>query len=109
MCGGAILSDIIPPPRRVTGGHLWQTGKKKRSLGDAAVARRRRVPEEEEFEEFEADFQGFEEAEIWSDDEAKPFAAAARVNGVAAGMPFLLGHRLGIRGTARNFCLGFGR
>jgi EREBP-like factor len=104
MCGGAILSDIIPPPRRVTGGHLWQTGKKKRSLGDAAVARRRRVPEEEfeeeGDEEFEADFQGFEEAEIWSDDEAKPFAAAARVNGVAAGMPFLLGHRLGIRGTA---------
>lgn len=97
MCGGAILSDIIPPPRRVTDGPLWRNQKKKGPTGDAPVARRRRAPEEEEsYEDFEADFEGFEEglgeAEIWSEDEAKPFsagrkrvAAAAAVDGCASG------------------------
>uniref|UniRef100_A0ACD6AAH1 Uncharacterized protein n=1 Tax=Avena sativa TaxID=4498 RepID=A0ACD6AAH1_AVESA len=96
MCGGAILSDIIPPPRRVTtDGHLWKAEKKKRSWGDAGVGRvggrPRRVPEEEfeaeGDEDFEADFQGFEEefgeAEVGSDDEVKPFAA--RKNGFPGG------------------------
>ncbi|KAM0872007.1 hypothetical protein ACQ4PT_039013 [Festuca glaucescens] len=94
MCGGAILSDIIPPPRRVTDGHLWRNQKKKGLRGDAGVGRvgwrPRRVPEEEFEEEgdedFEADFEGFEEelgeAEIWSEDEVKPFAP--RRNGVAS-------------------------
>jgi EREBP-like factor len=91
MCGGAILSDFIPPPRRVTGGHLWQAEKKKRPGWDAGVGgrRTRRVPaeefEEEGDEDFEADFQGFEEdfgeAEVGSDEEVKPFVA--RSNGVA--------------------------
>ncbi|CAM0913218.1 unnamed protein product [Alopecurus aequalis] len=86
MCGGAILSDIIPPPPRVTGAHLWKSEKqKKRPWGDAAAVRRRRVPEEEFEEEegdedFEADFQGFEEElEMGADDEVKPFAARRSV------------------------------
>jgi hypothetical protein len=94
MCGGAILSDIIPPPRRVTDGPLWRNQKKKGPTGDAPVARRRRVPEEEEsYEDFEADFEGFEEglgeAEIWSEDEAKPLSAARKR--VAAGIAALFG------------------
>ncbi|KAL6606794.1 hypothetical protein ACP70R_042447 [Stipagrostis hirtigluma subsp. patula] len=79
MCGGAILSDIIPPPRRVSAGHLWPEKKKPRRAG----AGRRRPEEEEAFEgeeeDFEADFEEFEvesgESELESDDEAKPFAA----------------------------------
>ncbi|XP_044956163.1 ethylene-responsive transcription factor 1-like [Hordeum vulgare subsp. vulgare] len=74
MCGGAILSDIIPPPRRPAGGRLWQADRKKRRAGP------RRVPEEEPEEEaeegdedFEADFEGFVDEE--SDGEVKPFPA----------------------------------
>ncbi|KAE8799349.1 ethylene response element binding protein [Hordeum vulgare] len=74
MCGGAILSDIIPPPRRAAGGRLWQADRKKRRAGP------RRVPEEEPEEEaeegdedFEADFEGFVDEE--SDGEVKPFPA----------------------------------
>ncbi|KAM3208381.1 hypothetical protein ACQJBY_063204 [Aegilops geniculata] len=78
MCGGAILSDIIPPPRRATGGNVWRADKKKRARPDAAAGRPRRAPEEEFQEEegdaeFEADFEGFVEAEEESDGEAKPF------------------------------------
>jgi EREBP-like factor len=83
MCGGAILSDIIPPPRRVTAGHLWPESKKPRR---AAGAGRRRAPVEEE--DFEADFEVFEvesgESELESEDEAKPFAAPR--SGVARGI-----------------------
>jgi len=88
MCGGAILSDIIPPPRRVTAGHLWPESKKPRR---AAGAGRRRAPVEEEAEEdFEADFEVFEvesgESELESD-EAKPFAAprSALARGIRLG------------------------
>jgi EREBP-like factor len=84
MCGGAILSDIIPPPRRVTAGHLWPESKKPRR---AAGAGRRKAPVEEE-EDFEADFEVFEvesgESELESEDEAKPFAAPR--SGVARGI-----------------------
>nr|AID46464.1 ethylene response factor 1 short form L [Triticum turgidum subsp. durum] len=77
MCGGAILSDIIPPPRRATGGNVWRADKKKRARADAAAGRPRRAPEEEFEEEgdaeFEADFEGFVEAEEESDGEGKPF------------------------------------
>ena len=37
MCGGAILSDIIPPPRRATGGNVWRADKKRRARPDAAA------------------------------------------------------------------------
>jgi len=78
MCGGAILSDIIPPPpRRVTAGHLWPESKKPRR--GAGAGRRRAGPPVEEEEDFEADFEVFEvesgESELESEDEAKPFAA----------------------------------
>ncbi|KAL6861180.1 hypothetical protein ACP4OV_016880 [Aristida adscensionis] len=83
MCGGAILSDIIPPPRRVSAGQLWPGGKKPRGAGEGRKKRARRGPEEEEVvegeEDFEADFEEFEvesgESEAESEDEAKPFAA----------------------------------
>jgi EREBP-like factor len=84
MCGGAILSDIIPPPRRVTGGHLWRADKKKRASGDAGAGaeRPRRVPveefEEEGDAEFEADFEGFQE-----DEEHEAEHLPARSTGVA--------------------------
>jgi EREBP-like factor len=85
MCGGAILSDIIPPPRRVSAGHLWPEKKKHRKAGEGRKKRRpcRENDEEELFqvegeEDFEADFEEFEvesgESEIESDDEVKPFA-----------------------------------
>ncbi|XP_066379011.1 ethylene-responsive transcription factor 1-like [Miscanthus floridulus] len=77
MCGGAILSDIIPPPRRVTAGHLWPESKKPRRA--AGAGRRRAGAPVEEEEDFEADFEVFEvesgESELESEDEAKPFAA----------------------------------
>lgn len=86
MCGGAILSDIIPPPRRVTDGHLWPA-EKKRGKG-VGGGRPRRVPEEEfEEEEFEAGFEGFEEelgeVEVGFGDEIKPSLASR--NGSAGG------------------------
>lgn len=82
MCGGAILSDIIPPPRRVTSGQLWPESKKPKRAAEER-RRRRRSPVEEEREEvdedFEADFEEFEveswESEVESDGEAKHFAA----------------------------------
>lgn len=87
MCGGAILSDIIPPPRRVSAGHLWPEKKKQRKAGEGKRRRKpRRGDDEEELfevegeEDFEADFEEFEvesgESELESDDEVKPFAAA---------------------------------
>uniref|UniRef100_A0A0E0L8W7 AP2/ERF domain-containing protein n=1 Tax=Oryza punctata TaxID=4537 RepID=A0A0E0L8W7_ORYPU len=83
MCGGAILSDLIPPPRRVTAGDLWlektkkqQQQKNKKNKGARRLPRRVVVEEED----FEADFEEFEvdsgESEVESDaDEAKPFVA----------------------------------
>ncbi|XP_062228333.1 ethylene-responsive transcription factor 1-like isoform X2 [Phragmites australis] len=86
MCGGAILSDIIPPPRRVSAGHLWPEKKKARKAGEGSRRRPWRGPEEEEEafevageEEFEADFEEFEvesgESELEPHDEVKPLAA----------------------------------
>ncbi|TVU12231.1 hypothetical protein EJB05_45864 [Eragrostis curvula] len=85
MCGGAILSDIIPPPRRVSAGHLWPEKKKKqRKAGEGRKRRPRRGDDEELFkeesdEDFEADFEEFEvesgESELESDDDVKPVAA----------------------------------
>ncbi|KAF0902034.1 hypothetical protein E2562_011854 [Oryza meyeriana var. granulata] len=87
MCGGAILSDIIPPPRRVTAGDLWLDKKSKKNKKKGAGGRARRLPRREE-DDFEADFEEFEgesgESEVESDvDEAKPFAELR--SGVARG------------------------
>ncbi|XP_065038710.1 ethylene-responsive transcription factor 1-like [Musa acuminata AAA Group] len=68
MCGGAIISDFIPPSasRRVKAEHLWPGGKNRRG-------KQRRVEVEDDFEtdfqEFndeseEDDFDDFEEGEI---------------------------------------------
>uniref|UniRef100_A0A0D9WMV7 AP2/ERF domain-containing protein n=1 Tax=Leersia perrieri TaxID=77586 RepID=A0A0D9WMV7_9ORYZ len=75
MCGGAILSDLLPPTatRRVTAGDLWLGKKSKKNKKSSSGGRLRRREEED----FEADFEEFEgESEVeYSDaDEAKPFA-----------------------------------
>nr|QYY53017.1 ERF2.4 [Aeluropus littoralis] len=84
MCGSAILSDIIPPPRRVSVGHLWPV-KKQRKAGEGKRRRPRRGDDEYELfevkgeEDFEADFEEFEvesgESELKYDEEVKPFPA----------------------------------
>ncbi|GJN29399.1 hypothetical protein PR202_gb17624 [Eleusine coracana subsp. coracana] len=83
MCGGAILSDIIPPPRRASAGHLWPEKKKQRKAGQGRKRQPRRGDDEEELfkvdgeEDFEADFEEFEvESGIECDDDVKSFAAA---------------------------------
>ncbi|KAJ4893594.1 Uncharacterized protein Rs2_20388 [Raphanus sativus] len=55
MCGGAIISDFIPPPRsrRVTSEFIWPDLKKK---GKASKKKRSDFLDLED--EFEADFQG---------------------------------------------------
>ncbi|KAF8089069.1 hypothetical protein N665_0519s0026 [Sinapis alba] len=80
MCGGAIISDFIPPPRsrRVTSEFLWPDLKKnaaKKSL-------KKRSSFFDLDDEFEADFQGFEaDSSIDCDDifadVAKPLAFTA--------------------------------
>jgi EREBP-like factor len=81
MCGGAILSDLIPPPRRVTAGDLWLEKTKKQQQQKKKNKGARRLPlRQEEEDDFEADFEEFEvdsgEWEVESDaDEAKPLAA----------------------------------
>lgn len=81
MCGGAILSDLIPPPRRVTAGDLWLEKTKKQQQQKKKNKGTRRLPlRQEEEDDFEADFEEFEvdsgEWEVESDaDEAKPLAA----------------------------------
>ncbi|CAN6221815.1 unnamed protein product [Urochloa humidicola] len=75
MCGGAILRDCKPPPRRVAAGQLWPGGKRPpRSAG--AAERKKRAREDEEFEAAFAEFEvDSGESEVESEDEAKPFAA----------------------------------
>ncbi|CAN6208391.1 unnamed protein product [Urochloa humidicola] len=79
MCGGAILRDCKPPPRRVAAGQLWPGSKKPpRSAGAGERSKRAR-----EDEEFEAAFAEFEvesgESEVESEDEVEPFAAGRSV------------------------------
>ncbi|CAG7896474.1 hypothetical protein HID58_028342 [Brassica napus] len=78
MCGGAIISDFIPPPRsrRVTSEFLWpdlkKSSKKRSSFFDLD-------------DEFEADFQGFKDDSSIDCDDAKPFVfAGARKPAVSA-------------------------
>ncbi|XP_078433331.1 ethylene-responsive transcription factor 1-like [Wolffia australiana] len=92
MCGGAILSDLIPAARsrRVTAEHLWSADwlsdlsqrkekkKKQKSLQDEAPF----LIKEEEEEDFEADFQHFEERSEDEDDlpEVKSFDSFIRAD-----------------------------
>jgi EREBP-like factor len=86
MCGGAIISDFIPPSRsgRVTADYLWPNLKKPIS------GRRFSKPlVDDNIDEFEADFQDFKDDVSDVDDEeevvladAKPYAfSAARIPG----------------------------
>ncbi|KAJ4882055.1 Ethylene-responsive transcription factor RAP2-12 [Raphanus sativus] len=72
MCGGAIISDFIPPPRsrRVTSEFLWPDLKKKKS------SRKRSSSFFDLDDEFEADFQGFNDDSFIDCDDAKPFVFA---------------------------------
>ncbi|XP_074584794.1 ethylene-responsive transcription factor 1-like isoform X2 [Curcuma longa] len=88
MCGGAIISDLIPaggPARRLTSDYLWPdlteggasaVGKKKNKKKNGG---RRSAVEDD----FEADFEEFEEELMESDVEVlnhKPFAFASKAN-----------------------------
>lgn len=95
MCGGAIISDWIPPSRsssRLTADQLWgcadlqnkKRNKKKRNPSNYHSKRLR-----SENVDFEADFQDFKD---FSDDEEaysldiKPFAfSASELSGTSAG------------------------
>ncbi|KAK6264339.1 hypothetical protein SCA6_019773 [Theobroma cacao] len=86
MCGGAIISDLIPPTRtrRLTADYLWpdltKSGSKKRS------GKRYSKPVIDLDDDFEADFQEFKDEETDADDfddvddvlaDVKPFALSA--------------------------------
>ncbi|CAN7107023.1 unnamed protein product [Brassica rapa subsp. narinosa] len=92
MCGGAIISEFIPPSRsrRVTSEHLWPDLKNK---GKASKKKRSGFIDLDD--EFEADFQGFKddasfdcEDEFDVDDDVfadvKPFVFAAGAKPVAS-------------------------
>ena len=82
MCGGAIISDFIPPPRsrRVTSEFLWPDLKKS-----AKKSSKKRSSFFDLDDEFEADFQGFKDDSSVDCDDAKPFVfAGARTPAVSA-------------------------
>ncbi|XP_062216609.1 ethylene-responsive transcription factor 1-like [Phragmites australis] len=67
MCGGAILAELIPPPRRaasrpVTAGHLWPASSKKGGSGRNERHNHKDVDDfEAAFEEFDDDYDEAEE------------------------------------------------
>lgn len=81
MCGGAIISDFIPPPRsrRVTSEFLWPDLKRNAKKS----SKKRSSSFFDLDDEFEADFQGFEDDssvdcnDVVFADDAKPFVFAA--------------------------------
>uniref|UniRef100_A0A1J3K119 Ethylene-responsive transcription factor RAP2-2 n=1 Tax=Noccaea caerulescens TaxID=107243 RepID=A0A1J3K119_NOCCA len=92
MCGGAIISDFIPPPRsrRVTSEFLWPDLKNK---GKASKKISKKRPDFFDLDdEFEADFQGFKEDDSSFDCEddfdvfanVKPFVFTATTNHIAS-------------------------
>nr|QYY53018.1 ERF2.5 [Aeluropus littoralis] len=91
MCGGAILAELIPPPRRaasrpVTAGNLWPASSKKGGGGGGRNKRQGRVGVAEiddfeaAFEEFEDDFDEVEEEESdeYGYDGSRPFVFASK-------------------------------
>ncbi|KAK6118739.1 hypothetical protein DH2020_047544 [Rehmannia glutinosa] len=90
MCGGAIISDFIPPAsvssRRLTAELLWGSGSadlnRRKNPGNYHSKPRRSEPIIDLDDDFEADFQDFKD---FSDDEdeidvKKPFAFSASKN-----------------------------
>lgn len=65
MCGGAIISEFIPPTlesKRVTAGDLWPHLKKKKSYGSGATLAKKHMfvlEDEDDDADFEADFREF--------------------------------------------------
>ncbi|ESQ48557.1 hypothetical protein EUTSA_v10020945mg [Eutrema salsugineum] len=95
MCGGAIISDFIPPPssRRVTSEFLWPDLKNK------GKASKKRSKKRSDFfdldDEFEADFQGFKDDSSFDceddfdvDDDVMPFVFTAATKPVASAAAF---------------------
>ncbi|KAI3463198.1 hypothetical protein Pfo_019861 [Paulownia fortunei] len=90
MCGGAIISNLVPPAsrssRRLTADLLWGSAaaglKKKKNPGNYHSKPLRYLPTIDLYDEFEADFQDFED---YTDDEEeidvkKTFAFSASKN-----------------------------
>ncbi|KAG7577213.1 DNA-binding domain superfamily [Arabidopsis thaliana x Arabidopsis arenosa] len=96
MCGGAIISDFIPPPRslRVTSEFIWPDLKNK---GKASKKRSNKRPDFFDLDdEFEADFRGFKDDSAFDcedeiDDDVfvnvKPFVFTATTKPVASSVP----------------------
>ncbi|KAJ0249311.1 AP2/ERF domain-containing protein [Hirschfeldia incana] len=79
MCGGAIISEFIPPPksRRVTSEFIWPDLKKKSKKRSSFF---------DLDDEFEADFKGFkdDDSSFDCDTDVKPFVFAAATKNVAS-------------------------
>ncbi|KAG7581918.1 DNA-binding domain superfamily [Arabidopsis suecica] len=96
MCGGAIISDFIPPPRslRVTSEFIWPDLKNK---GKSSKKRSNKRPDFFDLDdEFEADFRGFKDDSAFDcedeiDDDVfvnvKPFVFTATTKPVASSVP----------------------
>lgn len=87
MCGGAIISDFIPPPssRRVTSEFIWPDLKK--SVKGLKKNSKKRSNFFDLDDEFEADFQGFKDDDDDDDDlfaDVKPFVYSASPKPVVA-------------------------
>ena len=60
MCGGAILAELIPSPRRaaskpVTAGHLWPAGSDTKKAG-IGRSKRHQLVDVDDFEDFADEF-----------------------------------------------------
>lgn len=106
MCGGAIISEVVPPAsrssRRLTADLLWGSGaasliKKRNSFSSYYWNPLRSKPIVHFDDDFEADFQDFED---YSDDEEEldlknPFAFSTPMNlGVKGNLHYLFSQSL---------------
>ena len=72
MCGGAILAELIPSPRRaaskpVTAGHLWPAGSDTKKAGSGR-SKRHQLADVDDFEAAFEDFaDDFDEEEVEDD------------------------------------------
>ncbi|OIT34870.1 ethylene-responsive transcription factor rap2-12 [Nicotiana attenuata] len=97
MCGGAIISDCIPPPRssrRLTADLLWgcsnlNNKKKKKNPFNYQYSKPLRSEVVDfDYDDFEADFQDFKDCSDDEVDELKPlaaFSASEQSGGTSAG------------------------
>ncbi|KAK9280970.1 hypothetical protein L1049_003861 [Liquidambar formosana] len=79
MCGGAIISDFIPPSRscRVTADYLWPDLKKSApSSGNSRYSKPARsdIVDVDDEDDFEADLQAFKDESDDEEEDVKPFA-----------------------------------